>query len=63
MPDLQLYSSDLNLLLSVEDTAVFPTPKVFNSDNFSIASFLLTRNTQVTFAKNLQMKINIKMDF
>ena len=46
----------------MDDTAVFLIIKVFNSDNFSISSYLLTIYAQVTFAKNLQMIINIKMD-
>ena len=38
MPDLQRYPRNFNLIKNVEETVVFLTQKVFNSDNFSIAS-------------------------
>ena len=39
MPDLQLYSCNINLIQKVENTFVFLTEKVFIFVNFSIALY------------------------
>ena len=43
---------------NVEDTVVFLTRKVFDSDIISPLQFLISKNAQVAFTEKPQIKVN-----